>query len=107
MQRYSPALTAVVLTLVTRLVLWDALAPGLYSPEELFNAELAEQLVNNGSLARPVSTYQYTAHAGGSLVVSLLHVPFAWALGVSEASLKCVALSFALAASGCVRTDPR
>ena len=100
MQRYSPALTAVVLTLVTRLVLWDALAPGLFSPEELFNAELAEQLVNNGSLARPVSTYQYTAHAGGSLVVSLLHVPFAWVLGVSETSLKCVALSFALATSG-------
>ena len=99
--RWTPiVVVAVVLTLITRAVLLRSLAPALFSPEELFNAELATHLLEHGQLLRPLSTYQYTAHAGGSLVVSLLHVPFAWVLGPSERSLKCVALLFAMLSSG-------
>ncbi len=98
--RWLPVVVAVSLTLLTRALLLSSLAPALYSPEELFNAELATHLIEHGELLRPLNTYQYTAHAGGSLVVSILHVPFAWLIGPSESSLKCVAIFFAMATSG-------
>ena len=92
---------AVVFFVLRLAILWSAGDRlGHLGEAELDHADLAWDLLTPGAKVRPLWEYQVVGFHGGTLVSSLLYVPWAMVFGLSVVSLKGMALAIAGAALG-------